>query len=582
LFISEEEIEENRSSSWWKEINATQGPDREPILDYSLWFPPYSDVSISLSPHTPTAVDHNTRIRHLFSEWRRDITGSVLYPQLQDSKSVSRETALNYQYAVSGNGDILESSDVTSAMIERFYSETGSQVQGPCELRQAWKYNDLTPRTYFAQGGTVFHASKYIRHIVNSLANTFPEVNFISRFSINELNLNNLMTAAIYDYSSFTSNLTELKYFLEKLAIFCSGVEVIIVDSHHGPKTIDLGDLIREYNDVCNRFAEFSLIRLGLPEVLKHQKAGLLGVYGNITSSTVLHGLHACQLCGDESSCRCVGDDVMLTFLSMTQAERERLIGTVQSLGEINKEKFRFWTYRPVEEEEDNNDRTWVYTKRPLDRLENKLTLYPSLYLPIFGLISGIKDSVHEEVLDISHIKILVTQTSSAIRQLKAIFPSPPEVEVEILRRYLQRLYSLAGLPHSGLLPFETKRTIVGYVSGLLVPCVDGDILAMDQWILLQERWENRESPSITVPRYTREDVELSQLFVHGYGEGTMTRKIAYMRNMQWAEAEIIFEERIFEYQEYCSLVDDVLLGEVFPMYYVRLLPGTPSWLRDL
>jgi len=495
---------------------------------------------------------------------------------------MSRETAFNYQSQFSSEIDHLYEHNVTSAMLERYYSICGIRVGGPCELRQAWKYNDLTPRTYFAQGGTAFHASKYIRSIMNALANSFPETHFLSRFSINELILTKEHTAAIYDYASFTSNLAELKHFLDELADFCDDVVVTIVDSFLGPITIPLGDLIREYNDVCNRLTEFSLIRLGLPEVLQHQKAGLLGVYGNIVSSTVVHGLHACQLCGDSSTCRCVGDDVLMVYLSLNQSEKEELIEAVRSLGSINNDKFRFWDYRPIEEERDDNDRAWVYTKRPLDRIENKLSLYPGLYLPIFGLVSGINDSIHEETLEIRHIKTLVTQTFAAIRQIKTLFPPPPRDEIEIFQRYLQRLYSIVNLPHDGLLPFESHRTKIGYVSGLLVPCVEGDIMNLDQWNLLSERWENRESPAILVPRYTREETDWSSLFSHGHGEGTMTSKIAYMKALEWAEVELIFESRIFEYEDYCSLIDSVMLRHVFPVYRVCLSMVYPAWLRDI
>lgn len=45
--------------------------------------------------------------------------------------------------------------------VERFYCHTGVTIDGPVEMRSSWKYNDLKPRIYYAQGPTVYSVSKY-------------------------------------------------------------------------------------------------------------------------------------------------------------------------------------------------------------------------------------------------------------------------------------------------------------------------------------------------------------------------------------------------------------------------------------
>lgn len=104
--------------------------------------------------------------------------GKLLYPQFQSNKTVGRQTAANYTNIVHGEEVAQVDTQVSSGDRERLYADCGTKVTGPCELRQAWKYNDITPRTYFSQGGTTFHASKYIRIPINELTNMFPEVNY--------------------------------------------------------------------------------------------------------------------------------------------------------------------------------------------------------------------------------------------------------------------------------------------------------------------------------------------------------------------------------------------------------------------
>lgn len=586
LDISEAEIEQNRRESWEKEINATQGNDVDPHLDYDVWFSDNPSARQKpLSASLPAAPLHNQRIHDAFVRWRTRISGTTLFPQMQAIKSVSRSTAYMYRQACGHDEKTSRDHWVSSADLERFYAQSGMRIMGTCELRQAWKYNDLTPRTYFSQGGQAYHASKYIRHIANTLSESFPQTHFSSRFSYHDLPIDSSDAAFIYDYSSFTSNLCELRYFLRALSAFCMDTEVLLVDSNRGILRASLGHVIFEYNEICNVGTEFDVIRyLGRSEILVHQKAGLLGVYGNIVFSTVLHGCHACQLAGDRSDCKCVGDDVFGVATLHDPWEKNCLLDGIESIGSIHRAKVRWWDYRPLEDE-DMDDVAWPYVKRPFYRSENRMILEAALFLPIFGLVVPSQDALGREPEDeYVQIKLLITQTFACIRQLRALFNPPDHNAVTLLRSYLRMLYKHHHLPLEGRLPFEhfqygrQKRTMTGF----LLPNIAGDFFDEGQWDLLKGRWENRTSVVVSVPVAMEEELELEDLFRNRHARGPMTRVISYMRDMEWVEALPVREERYMEYSDYCQFYEQLLSGRVRLVYDLRVIGCLPTWYKDL
>lgn len=68
LNISSTEAEKNRIQSWEKEIGATRGPDRDQVIDYSVWFSDEPNAyKKPISQHVPPAPFHNSRIRQGFA-----------------------------------------------------------------------------------------------------------------------------------------------------------------------------------------------------------------------------------------------------------------------------------------------------------------------------------------------------------------------------------------------------------------------------------------------------------------------------------------------------------------------------------
>lgn len=472
-------------------------------------------------------------------------------------------------------------------MLERYYADTGFEIQGPCELRQSWKYNDLTPRTYFAQGGQAYHDSKYIRDIANSLANSFTETHFLSRFSLHDIVLTPDDDAFIYDYTSFTSKLAELKYFLDALADWTDDVEVKIVDSRFGILNTTLGSLIREYNQTCNTLGEYTIQRYleGDLTIYFHRLAGFLGVYGNIVLSTAIHGLHATQLNGDHSSAKCVGDDVFGRFDTTMGSTRREMIERIQKLGLVHHLKVRWWPFRPIEEEMDD-DRAWPYVKRPLDRFQNRMIHDSALFLPIFGLIHPIPDGIHDEAEDVwSRTKLLACQTLALIKQVRNLFPPIDGIQEELLRRYLCCLYRAVGCQEKGFLPFESIRLKTGiYVTGLLMPNITGEFVTANHWDLLHERWDNRRDVLVRVPAVVDEGTSsFRELLANKEVESIeMDRRLAYLERLSWVETSANYVHRYFDFEGYRKFYESMFDGNLRVTYQARLAVDAPEWISDL
>lgn len=588
LNLSDQEAEDNRIESWEKEILATQMPEPLPCLDYSVWFSDDPDsIFQELSTKLPPSPQHNQRIKDTFKQWRQQLEGQTFFPQMQSNKSVSRRTAYEYSVATSRTNQEILDSRVSTSMLERHYAESGVEIGGCCELRQAWKYNDLTPRTYFAQGGTTFHASKYIRNVANSLCNAFPETNFLTRFSIHDLALDDDDTSFIYDYSSFTSRLAELKHFLEALATFCDSTEIFIVDSRQGVLRWSLGALIREYNQVCNTKTEFSIHRYLPGEVipLEHQLAGLLGIYGNIVLSTTLHGLHACQLCGDKGGCRCVGDDVFAKVRLTAEWGKCEVIEAIQELGEVHPSKVRWWSFRDLEHD-DEDDRAYPYIKRPLDRFYNRMIHSPALFLPIWGLIFPLPDGIHEIEDDIPfRYKTLGVQTLSTIKQAQALYPPLSGIQECLLQEYLRSLYRALGCQEDGLLPFESQVHKSGVrISNVFIPRISGEFLRIDPWDHIRHRFETRKEVMLQIPMHTKEKEVRFEELVRDGGPVISNRdkRISYLENLSWCKSNALFETRWMDFDEYRLFYEAFFRGDLYSLYECQLSSDCPRWITEL
>jgi hypothetical protein len=373
---------------------------------------------------------------------------------------------------------------------------------------------------------------------------------------------------------------------MDKLAEFVDDVKIFIVDSREGVLNWTLGSLIRNYNEICNTDCQFMVNRYteGDTSILIHNIAGLLGVYGNIASSTALHGLHACQICGDTGSCKCVGDDVYGAVVLDKEYSETTVLESIEALGSIAREKVRWWSYQSLEKEEED-DRSWPYVKRPFSRLENRMTLSPALFLPIFGLINPLPDIVcrQEESL-YTRVKLLCVQTMALIRRVHAIFPPLESHQKLLLRQYLRTLYIATGTPQEGRLPFEDWSSGTERFSGLFVPSIQEGFLDCDPWDIIEDRWNQRSGIVANIPKMTDErNSDLARLIADkSLEECTLSRPISYLVKMGWAIAEPLREDRYLDYFEYRRFYESLFAGDLYQLYDVVLTSTCPNWIDDL
>jgi len=337
-----------------------------------------------LPGNEPLARDLHSR----FQVARSKLSNTLLFPKIS-RKTVGRITAANVEEAVriAPDNRMAEEDPFTVLQLERLYHRFGWKIGGPAEVRSAWKHGDLKPRIYYAQGGDAFASSKYIQPVFNILLDLFPFVHRQNRHNPPESELESNELLIIYDFSSFTSRLDELSAFLEILSRFFVGTIVQLVDTWEGIVNKDLGELLAEYNDQVCRFAECDITQIldvrGETLVFNHT-TGMLGVPGNISACTLLHGIFTAYLTGSITKSKCVGDDAKLYI----DKNSEEVARDLQHFGEISKEKAEVWQRGVYDDSE-----TWAYVKRPISRLPlNRVITGHLLTFPTLDTLCNLED----------------------------------------------------------------------------------------------------------------------------------------------------------------------------------------------
>lgn len=325
--------------TFMKEFQASQRIfSNKAIFDYRCF-----NTSLSLTARVANRyhrVVGQTVVKRLSMRIRRM---KPIYAQVQRVKNVSRETDFLYrqQYPT-------HIGDVRTLDLERHYMRTGQKIGGICEMRKAWKVADLKPRLYYCTGGHQYFHSRYMKLFAVEMMNSIPPTHVERRKELTyQLHPDDGTDYVVaWDFSNFTSSLSDLKYFLHAISENLRKIEdlsVCIVDSFLGIIHVHPSDLLDDYNANCNDNAPFSLSRiLHLfgddieldDEDYRQQNSGMLGVHGNIGFSTALHGFVTCLECGQDR-CVCVGDDA----LGITESPDD-LVNHMSRLGTIAPEKF--------------------------------------------------------------------------------------------------------------------------------------------------------------------------------------------------------------------------------------------------
>jgi hypothetical protein len=413
-----------------------------------------------LSPHWVSYVDG-------FIPYLRQRIQSIglVYPQVNRTKNVSRETGLNLARLTD-----MDPAKVTTRDLEVFHATTGEKIRGSCEVRAAWRYNVLKPRTYYAQGGDSYFASRYMKKIAVAFMESLPGSKMKSRTDVSSFLTPESFDSrywTLWDLTSFTTNLSELKFFLywitRALEEQSGPIFLTVLDYADGIVEHNLIDLLDDYNEQINLHPVFSihriLDRLNLEAEVDESvqmNNGMLGVPGNIGFSTTLHTAVSSSISGPHQTV-CVGDDA--TAFTDNSPD-EYLIPTIQVLGEIQFEKFDRFPPRPQ-----LNTQCAKFLKRAWRRSEWGLELDFNFPFPITPLMDEWRDPdrtlLKSEWFD--RLNTLLAQTGALLWKIFENADQVANFEWSLVKKYLKASYDVFQLPISGSLPgFHLKHTREG------------------------------------------------------------------------------------------------------------------------
>jgi hypothetical protein len=492
-----------------------------------------------------------------------------LYPK-PGFKSIGQESINRFAERIFGWSSIYNPSSkrYSTCSLEQYYLDTGFQVTGPCELRYAWKYNDVKPRIYYSMGSSAYFASRYLSKPFYQLMETTKCTNPRSRYSFHRFPLLhvNAIQFLIYDYTSFTSLLSNFSSFIEHLSLFCQDHKVTIFDTHHGFMDIRLQDLLQQYQ-LCNGgFGEFDISRfskeLGTSDIqviVPHETAGMLGVYGNITGSTTLHGCVGIQISADEDMFNAIGDDAGLAWDS-SLVPLEEVKTAIRVLGEIADEKFIVWT----ESEEDPSFpiKSWHYTKRPITVIDGVIDQGWMPDFPIIASVTGMSDQLHTPaVKDIpERRRLLIKQTCRLFDSMRLHLAYFDIYDCDIVLDLLKVLYRRLSLPYSGSFPYRyaTIKRGSSYPDNFLcVPSLELDSIREGWFKTLKKQRRDLEIFTLPVFELERSRDTVEELFPGFEYIGVGSEMSGLMVKLGIFESTALYEDRLLtdsaiDYYDFC------------------------------
>jgi hypothetical protein len=477
----------------------------------------------------------------------------------------------------------------STAMLETHYMKTGRMVEGPCEVRSAWKYSQLKPRIYYAIGASDYYAARYTWRIFDSLQRCFKASDPFHRYTFHrfpEIDFTSEVLL-IYDYTSFTSNLVDFPRFCHELAAFLGGFKVNIFDTRYGIIEEDLGSIISEYNRVCNTNGAFDVSRVitfpdGTPRlVLHHHVAGMLGVYGNITGSTALHGIVGIMVAGTEDRINTIGDDAAGIF-DISSMSLDDVKTAIRTLGDIEEDKFEIW-----EEDQSMTGEGigWKFVKRPLNVDGQVVTQGWMPDFSIYPVLLAEEDSAHDslhqsfEVRRRSAIRQSIRMMESMRRHIDVV----DETDIQIVLEYLEWLFECLRLPRRGSLACGRHRLTIPMAQSrfsdelLCTPVLTEDSIRRGWWTVLCEN-VHTETGYIRIPVEAPGD-DLPDELIQGLSFSGRSRKIfGLLENVGILDKSADFETRLVT-DENLEYFGEFLLGRRRASYTYHVIEDYPQWV---
>lgn len=425
------------------------------ILDSENFHPPQYSI---FYPLTPSWSGYAKNLVGRFAS-RLDRIGTI-FPSVQRSKNMSYGTArelFNQGYVGNRPWNQFRTLD-----LELHKMVTGEEVQGPCEMRMAWKFNDLKPRFYYCVGGTSYWKSRYMKRIAVELMESIDSTKLNRREHPEDIHYytDDADHICIWDMTSFSTSLSELKYFLYYIGrglqddLRVQQKPLRCLDYAEGIIEITADKLLLEYNEQENHEAPFTTWRVldklyqnhDDTEVFSQKNSGMLGVLGNIGFSTAFHGFHLEAGIRKGAGCS-VGDDAIA---GMDEDPRERFIPHMQQIGTLHPDKADI--LEPLQPWSSRQES--VFMKRPLYRDHHGLSRGILLSFPSLADIYHVEDGYHT-----STRKTIEEVTLAFIGHVGAFFwdlfaiGDIDEEDKAAITTILHMTYSKLGLRPSGSLP---------------------------------------------------------------------------------------------------------------------------------
>jgi hypothetical protein len=387
----------------------------------------------------------------------------------------------------------------------------------------------------------------------------------------------------IYDYASFTSSLADFPRFIDELGVFLKDTQVHVFDTHSGIQDLDLHDLLESYNSICNKDGEFDVSKVIHLEdgssriVLQHHVAGMLGVYGNITGSTALHGLVGMTIAGNEDRINTIGDDAGGIF-DLTGMSIDEVKECIRVIGDISEEKFEVWE---EDQEYAEDGLGWHFTKRPLNVRFGNVTTGWMPDFPIYPLLLAQTDEVHTVHEPSFHVRrrIAIRQSIRLIESMHCHLDLITDTDMELTVEFLKWLFQQMDLPIHGSLPSreEQDRSTHCYPDKFLAtPVISMESIKEGWWRTLSERcWSETGYLHLPVTHRAMDNpAKMTQgleFYSHGNRLLGVLEKIGVVRKTMLMEDRLVSEESL-------DRMYAVITGEVHGVYRFEVLRDYEPW----
>jgi hypothetical protein len=168
-FPSIDEAESVIQAGIQKELSAAFEP-RYPKINWTPLFSsdPSTLYETSMIPNGPVRPYLYLYLRAQLLKWKERMANRLLCPQMS-FKTMGTESTANLHEALPATYRTTRHRKYTTIDAEIFYADNGYLPPGPCEVRYAWKFNELKPRIYYAQGLSAYHSSRYVHDIFDTL-----------------------------------------------------------------------------------------------------------------------------------------------------------------------------------------------------------------------------------------------------------------------------------------------------------------------------------------------------------------------------------------------------------------------------